>query len=337
MYANEKAIFISWSGPYSREYARALKYTLETSIFPQTGLQCFVSDEDIEAGNDWWLKTNQELSSCQLGIICITKDNTKSPWIFYEAGCMAVRGIPTIPLLIGCPIDAVADFPLQKKQCVILEDSQKFVKMIMEVNKYFDYLLPSKFIAGIAKSGYDELMKATAPIISKLKNLLIIDEKSIYPQSVASATLHTVYLSVPMASISESRYDEMHKFVLDLREALESIGFAEVRSSALTIDGKNNFDGKTKAMRDNFSTLKEVDSILVVYPWKSPSSCLVDIGYGIALCKKLVIFYGEGLPYMLEEAGGYIKHVRTYAFKEFSDVIEVIKSNGITIFGGDNM
>ena len=332
----EKSIFISWSGPYSKECAKSLKVILENSIFPETGLRCFVSDEDIKAGHDWWSKTNHELLSCQLGIICVTKDTVKSPWMFYEAGGMSAHDIPTIPLLIGCTVKHLANSPLQKRQCVSLEDKQKFIKMISEINEYFGRLLPPKFVGRIAESAYNELMDAISPTLDTLNSLVLIDEKSIYPQHITGARYHTIYLSVPMASISDNQYEEMHRFVFDLQQVLKEIGFSEIRSSALVIDGRAEFDGKTKAMRDNFSTLKEVDSILVVYPWKSPSSCLVDIGYGIALCKKMVIFFREGLPYILEEAGGYIRHVRTYSFNEFQDIIEVIKSNGITIFDGED-
>ena len=334
--ANEKAIFVSWSGPYSKECAKSIKHILENSIFPETGLRCFVSDEDIKAGHDWYSQTNHELLTCQLGIICVTKDTTKSPWLFYEAGGMAAHEIPAIPLLIGCTVSHLEYSPLQKKQCVILEDKQKFIKMISEINEYFGKLLPSKFVGKIAESGYNQLMKAISSTLDKLNSLVMIDEKSIYPQYVTGAKYHTIYLSVPMASITDSQYDAIHEFVLKLQQALDEIGFSEIKSSALIIDGKSEFDGKTKAMKDNFSTLKEVDSILVIYPWKSPSSCLVDIGYGIALCKKIVIFYREGLPYILEEAGGYIHHVRTYSFKEFRDILEIIKSNGMAIFDGED-
>ena len=77
-----KKIFISWSGDNSKEIAIELKNTLEKGIFDGTGLECFVSDVDISCGDDWWNKIKKELKSCKLGIVCITKENLKAPWIF---------------------------------------------------------------------------------------------------------------------------------------------------------------------------------------------------------------------------------------------------------------
>ncbi len=80
--------------------------------------------------------------------------------------------------------------------------------------------------------------------------------------------------------------------------------------------------------------LKQVDSILVVYPKKLPSSTLVEIGYGIALSKKMVIFYSDGLPYMLERAGSYIQNISTYHFKSLDEIRKVIEKNGMVLFEG---
>lgn len=167
-----------------------------------------------------------------------------------------------------------------------------------------------------------------------LENTHIINEKNTYPQNISFVKKKTVYVSVPMASISETEYSELHEYLLGLKTLLKKIGFKGIYSSAFDINKREEFDGKTKAMEDNFKILKEVDCILVIYPKVSPSGTLVDIGYGIALCKKLVIFYKEGLPYILEEAGQYINHVRTYFFNDYSDISKIIESNGINLFRG---
>ena len=73
-------------------------------------------------------------------------------------------------------------------------------------------------------------------------------------------------------------------------------------------------------------------SMIIIYPNKIPSSVLVEIGYGIALCKRLVIFYKEGLPYMLEEIGGTIQNIKTFKFEKFSDITKKIQTNGMHLF-----
>ena len=50
-------------------------------------------------------------------------------------------------------------------------------------------------------------------------------------------------------------------------------------------DDYDNFDGNTKAIKENFVALKQVDSMIDIYPQKTPSSVLVEVGYGLELCK----------------------------------------------------
>lgn len=328
-------IFISWSGTNSGEFAKGLKHVIEERVFPETGLECFVSNEDIASGTDWWTEIKEELKSCTLGILCVTRENVAAPWIFYEAGGMAARGVPSIPLLICCDVNSISGSPLHGKQCVLFDEAG-FIKLIEDINKKFNTLLPPQVVKIVAKTGYEELAKDMTPILKRLNSLHVINAKDTYPRSVTTVKHRTLYLSVPMASINEEEYIKLHDYILKLVQVLTDIGFTEIHSSALDIDNFDAFDGGGKAINDNFKTLKEVDSILLIYPWKSASSSLVDIGYGIALCKKIVIFYKEGLPYILDEAGTFINHVKTYSFKKYEDITKTIKSNGMVIFEGGN-
>lgn len=336
LYKKNSKLFISWSGAHTREVAKGLKKVIEETIFPKTGLECFVSNIDIVAGTDWWIKISEELKSCDIGILCVTNENITAPWIFYEAGEMAAREIPSIPLLINCKISSLTGLPLHGKQCINFENRIEFVKMIEDINTRLNDLLPPTIVVHMAEIAYEELNQMLSTTLTYLKDIRTFDLQDIYPQKVTFVKLKTVYLSVPMASINEEEYTSLHEYILEIKQILEKIGFTGIYSSALYIDEKNKFDGKIKAMKDNFATLKEVDCILVIYPWKCPSSTLVDIGYGIALSKKIVIFYCEGLPYMLEEAGQYIKHVKTYKFEDFTEIGKIIDTNGINLFEGED-
>ena len=133
--APKKKIFISWSRPYSKKIALALKYTLEEEIFRGTGLQCFVSDVDIASGEDWWNKIKKELKSSGMGILCVTKQNVKEPWIFFEGGALVANNVSTIPLLISCDLKALEHSPFNSKECVQFYEENKFLKMISDINE----------------------------------------------------------------------------------------------------------------------------------------------------------------------------------------------------------
>lgn len=329
-------IFISWSGENSQTFAKALKKVLEETIFSGTDLNCFVSDVDIASGSDWWLKIKSELKACQQGILCITKENIHAPWLYFEAGAMIARDIPTIPLLVSCSVSSLNGTPLKSNQCVIFYDQQKFQKMIWDINEKMHLLSINRGqLDVLAKAGYDRLKVELEPVLKQLTTIRLFNTVYTYPPRITTINKGTVYLSAPMASISDAEYDELLKGLPMIHEALKDMGFQRIYCSALSKPKDGRFSGQARAIQDNFVALKQVDCMVIVYPWDYPSSVLVEIGYGIALCKKMVIFYRGKLPYMLERAGESINHVKSYPFKDYDDIKKVLSTNGMALFDGD--
>ncbi len=169
--AKKNKIFISWSGSVTNNFAMGLKRVIEETIFPDLNVECFVSNVDIASGTDWWTSIGSELKSCRFGILCLSNENIYAPWIFYEAGGMASRDVPTTPLLVGCEIDSLEKSPLGGKQCVDFESQAEFIKMIVDINHHFNDLLPSSIVKQMAEKGYDELNRSLSSVISTLKNI----------------------------------------------------------------------------------------------------------------------------------------------------------------------
>lgn len=331
-----KKIFISWSGENSKQIAKELKNTLENDIFANTGLECFVSDVDISSGDDWWNKIKKELKTCKLGIVCITKENLKAPWIFFESGAMVARDLKVIPLLINCGFNSLNGTPISSKHMVDFYSKDKFFQMIGNINKELSLMSVSKEnLDIISENGYSKLVTKLSPILKKLKALRVFNEKYIYPSKVTTVNLNTVYISAPMSSVGSNQYYEIRDFLLKLKPELLKIGFTDVICPLFENKDYENFDGNTKAIKENFVSLKQVDSVIVLYPSKMPSSVLVEIGYALSLCKKTVIFYHEKLPYILEDAGTNITHIDSRQYSNFDDILHIIKSNGKQLFKMD--
>lgn len=163
-------IFISWSGSITNKFAMGLKRVIEETIFPERDVECFVSNVDIASGTDWWTSISSELKNCGFGILCLSNENVYAPWIFYEAGGMASRNVPSTPLLIGCGIDSLDGSPLQGKQCVNFSNQAEFSKMMDDINHCFSELLPSSIVRQTAEKGYDELNRSLSSVINTLKN-----------------------------------------------------------------------------------------------------------------------------------------------------------------------
>lgn len=329
-------IFISWSGPNSKLIAKGIKKAFEEIIFKDK-VTCFVSDVDISSGSDWWNKIKGELRTSKYGIVCITKENVKAPWIYFEAGALIAREIPTIPLLVSCNYNSLNGSPLTGKQCVDFYDQLKFVKMVCDINSALNLIpLNAVQLEPIVINAYNTMKQDLAQVLHQLKNMRLFNEKYIYPNTISVVNKNTVFISAPMASIGNDAYQELRAEIFNIKEVLIEMGFSNVICPVLDIADTASFEGKTKAIKDNFTNLKQVDSMVVIYPQQLPSSILVEIGYGIALCKRMVIFYREKLPYILEDAGESIEHIKSFKFSQYSEITQQLRENGMAIFEGDN-
>ncbi len=79
-------VFISWSGPHSRQVAMALREWLPQVL---QSIDPFVSSEDIDKGSRWGTDIATQLSDTNFGIVCLTPTNIASPWINFEAGALS--------------------------------------------------------------------------------------------------------------------------------------------------------------------------------------------------------------------------------------------------------
>jgi hypothetical protein len=81
-------VFISWSGTLSHRVAIVLKTWLRSVI---QVLRPYVSSEDIDKGARWFDEISRKLDSCDVGIICLTRDNIHSDWLLFEAGALSKK------------------------------------------------------------------------------------------------------------------------------------------------------------------------------------------------------------------------------------------------------
>ncbi len=79
-------VFICWSGKASHNIAEALKTFLEDTI---QEVKPFLSSESIQKGGRWLAEISGQLSQCNFGILCLTKENLNSRWMLFEAGALS--------------------------------------------------------------------------------------------------------------------------------------------------------------------------------------------------------------------------------------------------------
>jgi hypothetical protein len=79
-------VFVSWSGDLSKKLAEATRQWLPGVL---QFVKPYFTPEDIEKGTRWGSDIVKELESSEIGILCLTNDNTQSPWILFEAGALS--------------------------------------------------------------------------------------------------------------------------------------------------------------------------------------------------------------------------------------------------------
>jgi hypothetical protein len=79
-------VFISWSGELSRQIGEALRNWLPSAL---QYVKPYFSPADIEKGARWAAEISNELSSSNVCIIILTRDNLNSNWIMFESGAIS--------------------------------------------------------------------------------------------------------------------------------------------------------------------------------------------------------------------------------------------------------
>ena len=101
-------VFLSWSGPRSKEIAEALKVWIPRVI--QATKPWMSEKNNIAAGTRWSNEIAGKLQSTHVGIICVTPENQHNPWLMFEAGALSkiVSEAYVCPYLFGLPISQLS-------------------------------------------------------------------------------------------------------------------------------------------------------------------------------------------------------------------------------------
>ncbi len=112
-------IFISWSGDRSKQAAVALKSWLEI-VFDS--LTIWISTENILVGTRWAETLSETLDKSNFGILCITPENLRAPWLIFEAGALSksVKKGSVVPLLYDLSSSDIP-FPLAQFQTAVAD------------------------------------------------------------------------------------------------------------------------------------------------------------------------------------------------------------------------
>jgi hypothetical protein len=126
-------VFISWSGENSMSHKIALALH---EWFPCVinYLEPFVSSEDIQKGERGLDKIEELLKESDYGIISVTKENYKAPWLLFEAGALSnsPNKIPVSPFLFDLKPSDLTGNPLTQFQAATTYSGKKDIKKLID-------------------------------------------------------------------------------------------------------------------------------------------------------------------------------------------------------------
>jgi TIR domain len=98
-------IFISWSGSRSLAVAKLLREFVPQII---QMAEVVTSTDDIPSGSRWFTAIHESITSADLAVLCVTRENLNSPWFLFEAGALSTSHEPAriVPYLFDIsPVD----------------------------------------------------------------------------------------------------------------------------------------------------------------------------------------------------------------------------------------
>ena len=158
-------LFVSWSGEYSRKIAETLKAWIPAVL---QSVDVFYSPEDIEKGDDWNSRLTKELEDCKYGVICLTPENVKAPWINFEAGALAKSMDSRVSaLMLGIATSDVKG-PLSRFQNTRFE-KEDFRKLVRSINSSTEKPLAPEILSYIFEKMWPHLQYVLSQIQTELE------------------------------------------------------------------------------------------------------------------------------------------------------------------------
>lgn len=126
-------VFISWSGPLSQDIATVF-HELVPELLP--GTKPWMSSEDIPKGKPWFSSILSQIGKSPICLMCITDQNLRSSWLYYEAGgiAFAMQDPYVCPYLVNVGTSDLSSTPLGQMQCTRY-DREDTWRLLRDLNR----------------------------------------------------------------------------------------------------------------------------------------------------------------------------------------------------------
>jgi hypothetical protein len=137
-------ILISWSGKQSLAVAKALREWVPL-VVPHA--EPWMSNRDVSPGSKWFDEVMRQLESTDFCVICLTPDNMRSPWLYFEAGAIAAKhkDAKVCGYLTGISPSQIGPGPFTQFQCV-QSDKSGTLSLVRGINQSVKEPIKEEFI-----------------------------------------------------------------------------------------------------------------------------------------------------------------------------------------------
>lgn len=157
-------VFVSWSGKPSEQCALLLRDMLP-AFNPL--IEPFVSSEDIAKGDRGFDVIAARLAGAGFGIVCVTPENRRTPWINFEAGALSRElGRPRLApfLLLGTTVSDLVGTPLTQFQATPADSPKQVLHLIKTINGLCEVQQNEKLIHDLFDKFWPQLQEGLAKI-----------------------------------------------------------------------------------------------------------------------------------------------------------------------------
>jgi hypothetical protein len=220
-------VFLSWSGPKSKQVAEALRNWIPGVL---QAVRPYFSDEDLQPGKQWTPALAAQLESTDVGLICMTSENLDAPWLMFEAGALAKRldTARVIPLLLDVEASDIRG-PLAQFQLVKFEE-KKFRDVMDVINASLgERALPMNVLDGVFKKWWPDLLQQISAIKAQASS-------SPQPQKRSTESILEEILTLVRGLGSGTRFTPKELLAMDLarQQTMHAIAVAAVEEMALS-------------------------------------------------------------------------------------------------------
>lgn len=149
-------VFGSWSGKRSHAIATAFRDWLHV-VLPSVNL--WLSD-DIPGGEKWGEHLAKRLSDLKSGLIFLTPNNHRAPWIYFEAGALSrtLGDSHIYPYLFDIELDDLARSPLSQFQAR-LANKEGTIKLVHDLNRRLPASFPEDSLTALLDKFWPDLQE----------------------------------------------------------------------------------------------------------------------------------------------------------------------------------